>query len=81
MENISVGDLVRLECIDVTKITPDNEPKKMTGRVISIFNAIDSSGDNWIIEIRSSSQWFLYKQRIDGGTITVLEKAKSSSLK
>jgi hypothetical protein len=76
MENISVGDLVKIECVDAANMRPNAELKKMTGRVISIFNALDKDGDNWIIEVRSNTQWFLYKPKLDGGTISVLEKCK-----
>lgn len=76
MEHLSVGDLVRVECPDITKVVQDNVPKVVVGRIVSLFNALDKDGDNWIIEISSACKWFLYKPKVDGGIITVLEKVK-----
>lgn len=74
--DVEPGDKVKVVCSDRSRI--DNDPsatKSFIGIVRSTFNAFDKKGDNWYYEIVSKqSGWFLYKPRIDGGTITVLEK-------
>lgn len=76
MQNLSIGDIVKVECVDHAKIVQDGIPKTITGKIESIFNAFDAQGDNWIIEIKTECRWFLYKPRFDGGTVTVLVKSK-----
>lgn len=67
--NISDGAFVKITCNDRT-IDNSTATKTFEGYVISTFNAFDNEGDNWLIEVRSKNGgWFLYKPRIDGGTI------------
>lgn len=67
--DIKDGDLVRIVCKDRT-IDKSDAVKIFEGKVISVFNALDQNGDDWHIEVRSThGGWFLYKPRIDGGTI------------
>ena len=71
--DIQEHDLVRVVCKDRT-ITKSEASKIFEGKVVSVFNALDKNGDNYIIEIRASDgSWFLYKPNIDGGTITKVE--------
>lgn len=71
--DIKDGDMVRIVCNDRT-INDSTATKIFTGRVVSVFNAFDSEGDNWFIEVKSGNGgWFLYKPRIDGGTIEVVK--------
>jgi hypothetical protein len=75
MHDLSVGDKVRVECDDVAAFKP-GQTKVITGEIVSLFNALDVSGDSWHIEIKGPrGEWFLYKPNIDGGKITVLKKA------
>lgn len=75
--DIEIGDTVKVVCNDRASIEPTDEPKVFVGQLKSLFNACDQEGDNWIYEIKNSTgQWFLYKPRLDGGQITLIEKAK-----
>lgn len=73
--DISVGDTVEVVCIDRSRFDQDPTAKKVFhGVIISIFNALDSNGDNWEYEIKSSTgEWFLYKPSLDEGSITKLQ--------
>lgn len=67
--DIIEGDSVRIVCNDRT-INEKTAIKRFEGKVVSVFNALDQSGDNWQIEVKNSKGgWFLYKPNIDGGTI------------
>lgn len=69
---INKGDFVKVVCNDRASIEP--RKKIFKGIVQSTFNAFDKEGDNWFYEIRGPrNEWFLYKPRIDGGTITVIK--------
>lgn len=76
INNVCVGDLVEVCCVDRRVVdTSSAKQKVFKGRVVSLFNAFDKEGDNWFVEIKGEHVgWFLYKPRIDGGTITVLKK-------
>lgn len=70
---INEGDTVKVVCNDKASIEP--KEKVFKGIVQSIFNALDKDGDNWFFEIRGfKGEWFLYKPRLDGGTITVIKQ-------
>jgi hypothetical protein len=76
--NLEVGDKVKVVCVDRSRFDSDpNATKVFVGTLKSIFNAFDKDGDSWHYEIAGeSSGWFLYKPRIDGGTITLLQKGR-----
>lgn len=71
--SLEVGDIVRVTCPDRSCFEGQAE-YKITGRVKSIFNALDNDGDSWHIEIANHNQWFMYKPKLDGGELIVIEK-------
>lgn len=73
---IKTGSFVRVTCFDRSRFDKDPNMKKVfTGFVKSAFNAFDNEGDNWFYELSNTKgEWFLYKPRIDGGTIELLDK-------
>jgi hypothetical protein len=74
--NIEIGDTVKVVCWDRTLFEDRDAEKVFIGKIKSVFNAFDNEGDNWFYEISSSTgKWFLYKPRIDGGTISIISKA------
>lgn len=74
MEHIKAGDKVKIICQDLAIINnSSNQQKVFIGIVQNVFNAVDNIGDNYFFEVKNGTSWFLYKPRIDGGTIQILE--------
>ncbi len=72
LQGLKVGDWIRITCKDVTLLDASLDVEKSyEGEVLSKFNAVQRDGsDHWMIEIKSSTSWFMWKPKLDGGTFT-----------
>lgn len=74
---LQIGDMIRITCEDKSRFE-NGHIKVFEGTILSTFNAFDKTGDNWCIEIKSGTQWWLYKEKIDGGDIYLVKRGIKS---
>lgn len=74
VSELRVGDPILVVCDEILKIFRTDQ-NKVTGRIISIFDASGKSGPCWQIEIRlPQEKWWMYEPQKYGGEIYLVQK-------
>lgn len=77
ISELTIGTWIRIDCEDVSSYEKGRR-KIFIGEIISLFDAIGGdAGEDWAIELRNrEGHWWMYKSKIDGGTISLIKDYK-----